>query len=144
MAGFIAEVRTGDGEAAVLEARLVARRLERELAADLDRDASGERRRLAELWNAVDRDLRRRWTVGDLAAVLHVSPATLFRLCARHAGMRPMGQVARLRMERAGQLLRHSDEPVKAVARLVGYGDASSFSTAYRRHTGRSPERDRR
>ena len=143
MEGFIDDLRSGDPESASLEARLAARRLERDIQVDLDRVAAADRRRLGELWNTVDRDLRRRWSISDLASAFHVSPATFFRLCARHAGVRPMEQVARLRIERAGQLLRRSDEPVKAIARLVGYGDASAFSTAYRRITGRSPEQDR-
>jgi len=143
MDGFIDELRAGDHHAAALESRLIAHRLERDVQADLDRVAVSERRRLGDLWNTVDADLRRRWTIADLAAAFHVSPATLFRLCASHAGVRPMEQVARLRMQRASQLLRSSGEPVKAIARLVGYGDASAFATAYRRITGRSPEQDR-
>lgn len=143
MDGFIDEVRAGDNQAATFESRLIAHRLEREVQVDLDRISLSERRRLGELWNLIDRNLRHRWTIGDLASACHVSPATLFRLCARHAGVRPMEQVAKLRMQRAGQLLHNSDEPVKTIARLVGYGDASAFSTAYRRITGRSPAQDR-
>ncbi len=143
MDGYIEELRTGDTEAAALEARLIIRRLERELRTDLDHAAADDRRRLAGLWSHVERDLRRRWTIGDLASVLHVSSASLFRLCARYVGLRPMEYIARMRMERARHLLRYSGEPVKAVASMVGYGDAAAFSTAYRRLIGRSPDQDR-
>ena len=55
--------------------------------------------------------------------------------------------VEALRIEHAEQLLMGSARPVQEVARLVGYADASSFSRAFKRATGRTPaevrERDR-
>lgn len=143
MEAYLTEARDDDvgaQRAAALAARLVACQLERELAADLDPRAAQARRRLQELWDAVDRDLRRRWTVAELAARLHESPASLFRLCAKHGGERPMAMVARLRLERARLLLRESDEPLKAVAARVGYRNAFAFSAAFKRFAGVSPQ----
>ncbi|MGH6648315.1 helix-turn-helix domain-containing protein [Aquabacterium sp.] len=44
-----------------------------------------------------------------------------------------------LRIEHAEQLLTSSARPVQEIARLVGYADASSFSRAFKRATGRTP-----
>jgi len=145
--GFLADARGTDPgavRAAELGARLVACQLERALAPDLDPRAAHARRarapRLHDLQDAIHHDLRRAWGVAALAAHLHESPATLFRLCARHAGEKPMAMVARLRVERARHLLRETDEPVKSIAQRVGYANQFAFSTAFKRVTGLSPQ----
>ena len=143
MEGFLSDARGDDPReqrAAELGARLVGCHLERTIAADLDPRAAQARRRLHELQDAIDADLRRTWCVADLAAHLHESPATLFRLCARHAGEKPMAMVTRLRMERARQLLRETDEPIKAIAQRVGYASPFAFSAAFKRIAGVSPK----
>lgn len=147
MEGFLADARGADSDAqadalraAELGARLVACHLERTLAPDLDPRAAHARRRLHDLQDAIDHDLRRAWSVTELAARLHESPASLFRLCARHAGEKPMAMVARLRVERARQLLRETDEPVKSIALRVGYANQFAFSTAFKRVAGMGPQ----
>lgn len=45
------------------------------------------------------------------------------------------------RMEVAKHLLREGDLSVAAIAERVGYGAASAFGTAFRRHVGASPRR---
>jgi AraC-like DNA-binding protein len=140
MEGFLAEAH-GDGggdRAAELGAELIACYLERELA-DLDPRSAAARRRLQELWDAVDRDLRHPWSVAALATHLHESPINLYRLCARHFGVKPMAMVTRMRMERARQLLRQTDEPLKRIADWIGYRNEFAFSTAFKRVTGKSP-----
>ena len=50
----------------------------------------------------------------------------------------------RARRERAEELLRHPDLPIKRIAHLLGYDSAPSFSRAFRRWTGRTPADFRR
>src|SRR3954468_18325828 len=45
----------------------------------------------------------------------------------------------RVRMERAGELLRHGAATVREVARSVGYRQPAQFAKAFRRHHGVAP-----
>jgi AraC-like DNA-binding protein len=49
-----------------------------------------------------------------------------------------------LRMERARQLLTHSELSIKEIAETLGYSEASAFHRAFRRWTGESPLRYKR
>ncbi|BDP43912.1 AraC family transcriptional regulator (plasmid) [Deinococcus aetherius] len=95
--------------------------------------------RLARVWEAVDGDLARAWTVRDLAELAHVSSEQLRLLCHRHLGRSPLRQVTQLRMQRATHLLRATGWSVEAVALAVGYDNAFAFSTAFRRWAGVPP-----
>ncbi|MBA2481971.1 MAG: AraC family transcriptional regulator [Planctomycetes bacterium] len=142
MEGFLAEARETDPEslrAAGLHAELIACYLGRELAADIDPRVAAVRHRLQKLWDDVDRDLRHPWSVAALAGRVHESQINLYRLCARHFRVKPMAMVTRLRMERAKQLLRETDEPLKRIADWVGYHNEFAFSTAFKRFTGSNP-----
>jgi AraC-like DNA-binding protein len=145
--GFLAEAR-GDGDgarrAAALQADLIACYLERELARDVDPRAADQRRRLQALWDEVDRTLRHPWSVAALASHLKESQITLYRLCARHFATKPMAMVTRMRMERARQLLRETDESLRQIADRVGYRNEFAFSTAFKRFTSMSPRDFRR
>lgn len=96
-------------------------------------------RRLWRLWEEVDADLGRPWTLGDLARGAGVGSEQLRRLCRRHLGVSPMHHLARLRMRRAAALLATGGRRVGDVAAAVGYDNAFAFSTAFRRAMGRPP-----
>ena len=100
--------------------------------------------RLWPLWTAVDAQLEREWSLDDLAALAHLSPEHLRRLCHAHLGRSPMAHLARLRMQRAATLLRMDDAPIKLIAERVGYADRFAFTTAFRRHIGVPPAAYRR
>lgn len=105
------------------------------------RDDGGER--VEHLWEQVRRDPGAAWSVPALAEALHVSRATLHRLVRRHTSESPGAMVERIRMEHAEHLLAHTDLPVKAIAKQVGYGSAYAFSSAFRRAVGESPSHRR-
>lgn len=100
--------------------------------------------RLWRLWEEVDADLGRPWTLADLARLAGLGDEQLRRLCRRQLGASPMHHLARLRMRRAAALLGSGGRAVGEVARAVGYDNAFAFSTAFRRHHGVPPSRLRR
>ncbi|GGX87752.1 hypothetical protein GCM10007160_13910 [Litchfieldella qijiaojingensis] len=59
-------------------------------------------------------------------------------------GMTPMEYVHTLRLEEAKQYLETTDEPVEAIAELVGYADASFFRRLFSRRVGLTPSQYRR
>jgi transcriptional regulator GlxA family with amidase domain len=101
------------------------------------------RHELQTLWQKVDANLPRAWSVEQLAAELRVSEMQCHRWVGRYHRATPMGMVTRLRMQRAEELLRHTDYPLYLIADAVGYRTAFSFSRAFKRHTGASPKRCR-
>ena len=95
--------------------------------------------RLRRLWDTVSADLAAPWTVDSLARLLSLSPEHLRRLCHQHLAVSPMRHVSALRMRRAAALLASESYTVEAVARLVGYDNPYTFSTAFKRRMGAPP-----
>ena len=89
-------------------------------------------------------DPAHRWTVASLAAKSGVSRATLARRFTSMVGESPMAYLASWRVDRAADLLRHTDYTMDAVARRVGYANAFALSVAFKRINGTRPGELRR
>lgn len=100
--------------------------------------------RLRDVWEKVERDLARSWTLADLADLACLSTGQLRVVCHQSTGRSPMEQVTYLRMRHAGALFMASDLSVEQAARAVGYANAFAFSTAFKRVMGVPPSRYRR
>jgi AraC-like DNA-binding protein len=85
--------------------------------------------------------LARSWTVGQLAKTAALSRSAFFERFTRTVGVPPMEYLLAWRMAVAKDLLRRQDLGVTDVAERVGYGSASTFSTAFSRHVGLPPSR---
>lgn len=100
--------------------------------------------RLWRLWEKVEGDLARDWTVPELARAVSMSEEHLRRLCHRSHQRSPMDHLTHLRMRRAGTMLRSSPAKLDEIALQVGYGTPYSFSVAFSRWSGVPPGRFRR
>ena len=85
--------------------------------------------------------LDRSWTVALLARTAALSRSAFFERFTRTVGLPPMEYLLAWRMALAKDVLRREDVGLAAVAERVGYGSASTFSTAFSRHVGRPPGR---
>lgn len=74
-----------------------------------------------------------------LADSFNVSPFHLCRAFSQEFRMSMTEMLAVARMERARELLRNPDVPVKLVAAQVGLSDPNYFAKVFRRMTGSSP-----
>lgn len=81
----------------------------------------------------------RPWTVGDLAARVGVSRATLARRFTELVGQPPVTYLTEWRLKLAADLLREPQHTVGAIATAVGYSTAFALSAAFRRERGESP-----
>lgn len=63
----------------------------------------------------------------------------LSRVFRKQYGLTPNEYVQSIRIERAKDLLRHTDLIIAAIADSVGYADPVYFSRLFKRHTGISP-----
>ncbi|GAB7186616.1 AraC-type DNA-binding domain and AraC-containing proteins [Kitasatospora sp. Ki12] len=92
---------------------------------------------------AFRRELERSYTatrsVEDYAALLGYSPRTLTRACLTVTG-RTAKQLADARVAlQAQRLLAHTDLPVAAIGRALGFTEATNFGKFFTRETGRTP-----
>ena len=80
--------------------------------------------------------------MAQLAKRVALSRSAFFERFTRIVGLAPMEYLLAWRMALAKDLLRRDDSiGLAEVAERVGYGSASTFSTAFSRHVGQAPSR---
>jgi len=140
---FLQEATRRDHQLLEGYARLIALLLQRELSGFKPSNEVEHRRRLERLWQEVSENPARPWSVPALALAAHLSRSHLQARVRRIYACGVMEMVARQRMERAtGLLLRQLK--LADVAEKVGYDSPFSFSRAFKRILGVSPENYRR
>lgn len=78
-------------------------------------------------------------TVGDIASRLDISHNHLTRLFQKHLNKTPIAYIIERRMERAEQMLRNTNMPVKQIANQVGIADLQAFNKSFRAKFNVSP-----
>ena len=86
----------------------------------------------------VDEHLMENVLLSQLAEVARLSPFHFSRAFKQSFGLPPLRYVTSRRIERAKSLLA-GDASITQVGLAVGFGETSSFTTAFRRHTGVPP-----
>jgi AraC-like DNA-binding protein len=97
--------------------------------------------RLAPAMRQMHEHLGRSWTVTELARKAALSRSAFFERFTRTVGVPPMEYLLAWRMAVAKDLLRGQELGLAEVAQRVGYGSASTFSTAFTRYAGQPPGR---
>ena len=94
---------------------------------------------MQDILNQIDASFTGPFSLTALARQYHVSPGCLSAHFRRAVGISPMQYVMISRMQRARQMLSHSELPVSVVARECGYPDASNFVRRFRQQYGQTP-----
>jgi len=81
----------------------------------------------------------RAWTLPELAALCHLSRATLLRQFQELAGRSPAELLLEIRLAKATRLLARSELAVAAVGEAVGYASEAAFQRAFKRALGLTP-----
>ncbi|MFN4059181.1 MAG: helix-turn-helix domain-containing protein [Paracoccus hibiscisoli] len=79
-------------------------------------------------------------TLADLAQDLGTTLTQLDRACLQARGRRAIDLVHEQRLERAAELLRHTDRPTPRIAQDLGYASHGHFTRIFVAATGRTPE----
>lgn len=95
--------------------------------------------RLMIVWDAIQAELARDWTLADMARLAHTSEEHLRRLCQKSLGRSPGKQLAAMRIAEAAHRLATSSEKIETIARAVGYVNPFAFSNTFKRLTGFRP-----
>ena len=82
--------------------------------------------------------------INALSEKFYISEFYLCRLFKEYAGKTILSYLTELRIKHACKLLRTTNEPIKRVARLSGYGSVSAFGKAFSSLMGESPRDYRR
>jgi len=97
--------------------------------------------RVARAMRHMHGDPARAWTVEQLATKSALSRSAFYERFTRTVGLAPMAYLQAWRMALAKDLLKREALGIAEVAERVGYGSASTFSTAFSRHVGAPPGR---
>ncbi|MDX6640671.1 MAG: AraC family transcriptional regulator [Solirubrobacteraceae bacterium] len=87
----------------------------------------------------VEREYANDLGLDDLARRVATSRRQLQRSYAEVGDTTFREHLAAVRMERAGELLRHQNMTIREVAHRVGYRQPAQFAKAFRRHHGAAP-----
>ena len=88
---------------------------------------------------AVRADISHRWTLSELAAIAHLSPSGLGQLFSKVHGVSPFTWLTHQRVREMARLLRETCQPVRDIARAVGWSNQAHAAQQFRKLTGRSP-----
>ena len=78
-------------------------------------------------------------SVGELAALVDLSPFHFCRVFKQTTGMSPLQFITRERITRAQQLMRETSLSLIEIALEVGYPNPSHFAQVFRRVAGKTP-----
>jgi AraC-like DNA-binding protein len=96
-------------------------------------------RHLVRARDLADARFAERVTVADMAAAAMLSPAHFSREFRKAFGETPHQYLLTRRLQRASELLRHTDWSVTEVCLRVGLGSVGSFTSSFRRMFGMTP-----
>ena len=83
--------------------------------------------------------LDREWTVADMAALAYISPSRFYTVYRAMFGISPTEDLIRARIDNAKNHLTNSDQPVHALAEMLGYRNMSHFCRQFKQITGMTP-----
>ncbi len=95
--------------------------------------------RIGEALSHLERNIHREVDLEELASIAHMSRRSFLRVFQSATGTSPLAWVIEQRINRACNLLRHTDRRITEVAFDVGFNDSNYFTRQFRKVTGLSP-----
>ncbi len=95
--------------------------------------------RIGEALSHLERNIHREVNLEELASIAHMSQRSFLRVFQSATGTSPLAWVIEQRINRACNLLRHTDRRVTEIAFDVGFNDSNYFTRQFTKATGFSP-----
>ncbi len=109
-----------------------------------ERDLAGKSEKLQNAVELMAEHLEEPLSALEIARRVGLSLRQVERLFLRHLNCTPGRYYMSVRLERARELLRHTNASILDVALSTGFTSHSYFAQSYRNHMGRSPSEERR
>ena len=109
-----------------------------------ERDLAGKSVKLQKAVELMSEHLEEPLSALEIARRVGLSLRQVERLFLRHLSCTPGRYYMSVRLERARELLRHTNASILDVALSTGFTSHSYFAQSYRNHLGRSPSEERR
>ncbi len=109
-----------------------------------ERDLGGKSEKLQKAVELMAEHLEEPLSALEIARQVGLSLRQVERLFLRHLSSTPGRYYMSVRLERARELLRHTNAPILDVALSTGFTSHSYFAQSYRTHFGCSPSEERR
>lgn len=87
----------------------------------------------------IESDVRKHFTIREIAAAVGTNSFSLKHGFKQAFGMGPFEYLQNARLSQAAYLLIHTTQPVKNIAKQVGYKSPSSFIVVFKKKYGNSP-----
>lgn len=94
---------------------------------------------VSQVKNYIEKFYWRSLDLRNLGDMTHYAPAYLNQEFRRRTGEPVYAFLMRTRLEHACRLLEEGDDPVKIIARAVGFRDPLYFSRVFKKHIGSAP-----
>ncbi|HEX7871318.1 MAG TPA: AraC family transcriptional regulator [Sphingobium sp.] len=95
--------------------------------------------RIHNVLNAIAKAPEADHSLEELSAIAGLTPSHFCRVFKRAVGLSPHQYLLKARLERAQQMLCHSDVSIAVVADMLGFTSQSHFNRAFRKHFGDAP-----
>ncbi|VAV95494.1 hypothetical protein MNBD_ALPHA07-684 [hydrothermal vent metagenome] len=87
----------------------------------------------------IERDFKTGKPMAEYARILGVTPTHLARCCRQVSGLSAAEMITRRTLYAALEMLEETREPIRQIARLLGFNSAAYFSRFISHHTGNTP-----
>ena len=94
---------------------------------------------IAEALNYINRNFDKPVTAGELARLCHMSETHFRRVFVKYINMSPMEYLNLIRIQKACDYMRKSDESMDIVAQRCGFATTSTFNRNFKKYLETSP-----
>lgn len=102
-----------------------------------------ENQKIKELLSYIEQNLEKKLQISDLADFVNYSQSHFMAFFRKNFGMSCMDYVQSVRIKKAEEHLKYSDEPITEIALKVGFANPSSFNRLFKSKLGVSPRQYR-
>ncbi|MGK0186471.1 MAG: AraC-like DNA-binding protein [Verrucomicrobiales bacterium] len=125
--------------ASLAYAQIIRQCFDRELESLANPEYRLIRAQLDGLWETINGNISRSWSVEEMARRMGLSSAQFRRIVTSQYGITPQEILIRLRIGRTKELLRRTSYSLEQIAEQVGYDSPFSLSRAFKKNTGTNP-----
>ncbi len=111
----------------------------REYEKNQEKDGKSNDRRIQAVLDFIQREYRQELQISDLAEIVHMSETHFRRVFVQVMDMVPVDYLNMIRVQKACELLRKTDNPMEMVAMKVGFQTMTTFNRNFKKFMGTSP-----